>query len=473
MAISTQTDLAIIGAGSGGLGAAAGAAQMGANVVLFERDKMGGDCLNYGCVPSKSLLAAARAAHAIRTGSRFGVNSHEPEVDFARVNGHVHEVVGTIAPHDSVERFEGLGVRVVQACARFVSPREVEAAGERFRARRFVIATGSSPAAPSIRGLASVPFLTNETIFSLSERPEHLLIIGGGPIGTEMAQAHRRLGSAVTVFDSGEILPRDDRDAVAVVRRRLIAEGVDLREHVRVSEVAPRGNGAVVRLADENGETTDVEGTHVLIATGRRANVRGLGLEEAGVEYSNQGIKIDARLRTSNKRVFAIGDAAGGYQFTHVAGYHAGVVIRNALFRLPTKADHRAVPWVTYSDPEPAHVGVRASDAHPWDRVLQWSFAENDRAQAERETEGFIKVVADRRGRVRGVTLVGPHAGELLLPWVLAVQQRMKIGAMASVIAPYPTLGEISKRAAGSYYTDTLFGQRTRRVVRFLQRLGG
>ncbi len=471
-----KVDIAVIGAGSGGLSVAAGAAQMGAKVALIEKHKMGGDCLNTGCVPSKALLAAAHAAEVVRSSAPYGVNGHEPNIDFARVHGHVHGVIDSIAPHDSVERFEKLGVRVIKGAAQFASRRDLHAAGYRIKAKRFVIASGSSAALPPIPGLDQVPFLTNESIFDLEERPHHLIIIGGGPIGVEMAQAHRRLGSEVTLLELSNILTKDDPEAVDVVRRRLIDEGVDVREGVKIEHTESRGNGIAVILQGENGNEIAVEGTHLMVAAGRSPNVAGMNLDSAGVAYSPKGIQVDARLRTTNKRIFAIGDVIGGYQFTHVAGYHAGVVIRNALFRIPAKAKHDAVPWVTYSDPELAHVGLREEEARNRDgdavRVLHWSFEDNDRARAERATDGFIKVVVGRKGRVLGATIVGRHAGELILPWVLAVDRGLKIGAMASIIAPYPTLGEASKRVAGSYYTDALFGPKTRRIVRFLQRLG-
>lgn len=473
MNTTIKADLAVIGAGSGGLSITAGAAQMGADVVLVEKGEMGGDCLNYGCVPSKSLLAASHAAQTIRSSDRFGVNGHEPEIRFHEVHGHVHDVIASIAPHDSVERFESLGVRVIRAAARFTSPREIKAGGFRVQAKRFVIATGSRAAVPPIPGLADVAIMTNESIFDLDERPEHLVIVGGGPIGIEMAQAHRRLGSKVTVLEGLEILSKDDRDAVAVIRKRIIEEGVDLRERVTIRNVERAGNAiaTVIGAADE--DPVRIVGTHLLVATGRQPNVADLDLEAAGVRHSRRGIDVDARLRTSNKRIFAIGDVLGEYQFTHVAGYHAGVVIRNALFKLPAKVKYHAVPWVTYSDPELAHVGLGENDARERDgdavRVLQWSFEDNDRARAERATEGFIKVNVGRRGRILGATIVGRNAGELILPWVLAIDRGLKIGAMANIIAPYPTMGEVSKRVAGSYYTDALFGPRTRRVVRFLQ----
>ena len=466
-------DIAIIGAGSGGLSVAAGAAQMGAKTVLFEKGKMGGDCLNYGCVPSKALIAAGEAAQTIRDSGQFGVNGHDPAVDFAKVNAHVHGVIGAIAPHDSVERFEGLGVQVIQDAARFTGPNEVVAGDIRVKAKRFVIATGSSAMVPPIPGLDAVPHYTNETIFDLTEVPQHLIVVGGGPIGIEMAQAHRRLGSQVTVVEAFGIMGKDDPDAVAVVRERVEREGVILRENTKVESVVGERNGISV-LVSAGGQSERIEGSHLLIAVGRRANVDGLGLDEAGVEHSPRGITVDARLRTTNKRIFAIGDVAGGYQFTHMAGYHAGIVIRNALFRLPSKVDYRAVPWVTYTEPELAHVGLLEAAAKEKDgkaTATTFPFAENDRAQAERATEGFAKAVIDGRGRIVGATIVGKHAGELILPWVLAVQKGLKVADMASIIAPYPTLSEVSKRAAGAYYTPKLFSERTRKLVRFLQRL--
>jgi pyruvate/2-oxoglutarate dehydrogenase complex dihydrolipoamide dehydrogenase (E3) component len=462
-----ETDLCVIGAGSAGLAVAAGAAQMGADVVLIEKGRMGGDCLNYGCVPSKSLIAAARAAHAIRHAGRFGVDGDEPRVDFLRVHDHVKGVIAAIAPHDSQERFEGLGVRVIRAPARFVGPREIEADGTRVRARRIVVATGSSPAIPPIAGLAEVPF-------DLTARPEHLIVIGGGPIGCELAQAFRRLGAAVTVLEMLSILPKDDPAAAAVVRAQLRADGIDLRERVAVEAVARDGNGVAVTI-EQAGAEQRVGGSHVLVAAGRRASVDGLDLEAAGIAYDPKGIKVDRRLRTSNRRAYAIGDVVGGLQFTHVAAHHASVVIKNVLFKLPAKVDDRAVPWVTYTDPELAQVGLSEDLARERGIAVQavrWSFRDNDRAQTERETAGFAKALVDRRGRIHGATIVGARAGDLIQPWVLAIANGIKIGAIAQLIAPYPTYGEISKRAAASYYAPKLFSERTRKLVRFLMRFG-
>ncbi len=467
-------DLCIIGAGSGGLSLAAGASQMGAETVLIERGKMGGDCLNTGCVPSKALLAAAHAAETVRNAERFGIKA-TPQIDFAAVQRHVQSIITAIAPNDSVERFEGLGVQVIQAEARFEGPREILAGGQRIRARRFVVATGSRAAVPPIPGLADVPYFTNETIFENAELPEHLLVIGGGPIGIEMAQAHRLLGARVTVLEIAGILPRDDPELVELLRTRLQKDGLRLREGIAIDRIKKNGGKICVVLREKDGGEEKIEGSHLLVAAGRKANVDCLGLEEAGIAYSPKGISVNAQLRTTNRRVYAIGDIAGGPQFTHVASYHAGIAIRNLLFRLPAKAETANVPWVTYTAPELAHVGMSEAEAKAAKgtvRVLRWPFAENDRAQAERLTEGLVKVTTDKKGRILGADILGPRAGELIQPWVLAIANGLKIGAVASAIAPYPTLGEASKRAAGSYYVPALFGERTRKIVRFLARFG-
>jgi pyruvate/2-oxoglutarate dehydrogenase complex dihydrolipoamide dehydrogenase (E3) component len=472
MSDDIKTDICVIGAGSGGLSVAAAASMMGAKTVLIECHKMGGDCLNYGCVPSKALIAASKAAHGMRHVSRFGIKNHEPEVDFAAVRDHVRDVISAIEPNDSTERFEGLGVEVILEEARFSGPREVIAGDRRIRARRFVIATGSSPIVPPIPGLADAPYLTNESIFDLDHRPEHLIVIGGGPIGVELAQAHRRLGADVTIVEMVKILGRNDPEAVEFVRRQLIEDGITIHEDTAVKGVERDGEHIGV-IAESDGKPLRIDGSHILIAAGRSANLDGLNLDAAGVRYSSRGIEVDARLRTTNKKIFAVGDVASAYQFTHMAGYHAGIVIRNALFKLPAKVNYDAVSWVTFTDPEFAQVGMTEAQSRERFgndlRVLRWPFAENDRAQAERNVAGMIKVVTSRRGRVRGVSIVGSHAGELILPWVLAISSHEKIGKMASLIAPYPTLSEVGKRAAGTYFTPTLFGERTKRLVRFLQ----
>jgi pyruvate/2-oxoglutarate dehydrogenase complex dihydrolipoamide dehydrogenase (E3) component len=477
MATNLDTDICVIGAGSGGLSVAAGASQMGAKVVLVEKGKMGGDCLNYGCVPSKAMLAAGHAAEAVRRAGRFGVAATEPTIDSKGVFGHIHGVIAAIEPNDSVERFEGLGVKVIKAEGRFTGRLELEAGDSRITARRFVVATGSSAFVPPIPGLDGVDYHTNETIFYADALPEHLIIIGGGPIGIEMAQAHRHLGCRVTVLEMFTVMPKDDPELVAVVRCRLDGDGIEIREgaFIKGVEKMPAGVTVLLEAGDGGGKESRVEGSHLLVATGRRANVHGLGLEAAGIRYSDKGIEVDARLRTSNKRVFAIGDVAGGLQFTHVAGYHAGVVLKNALFRLPAKADHRAIPWVTYTAPELAQVGLTEAEAkksHGDIRILRWPYHENDRAQAEGGTEGMVKAVVTSRGRILGCGIVGANAGDLIHTWVLAMTRKIKICAIAEMVAPYPTLGEVSKRAAGSFYTASLFSERTRKIVRFLRLFG-
>ena len=487
---TVRADICVIGAGSAGLSIAAGASQMGARTVLIEKGAMGGDCLNTGCVPSKALLVAAKAAAVHRRTGALGVHYDAPRVDFRAVHDHVHGVIAAIAPMDSVERFEGLGVTVIRGAARFVGPRELEVertegpegpestGGTRVRARRFVLATGSRPLVPPIPGLEAVDYLTNETVFGLSERPEHLIVIGGGPIGCELGQAFRLLGARVSLVEMAGLLPKDDPELVAVLRKRLRADGIALHEGAKVVGVArsgPEKTAGVTLEIEREGARESLEGSTLLLAAGRAPALEGLGLEAAGIEYDRRGLKVDGRLRTSNPRVYAAGDAAGSLQFTHVAGYHAGIVIKNALFRLPAKAEVSAVPWVTYTAPELAHVGLSeeaARQAHGRVNILRWPFAENDRAQAERACDGMVKAVTKPNGKILGASIVGSQAGELIQPWVLAISQGLKIGAMAQAIAPYPTLGEASKRAAGSYFVPKLFGPRTKWLVRQLARLG-
>ncbi len=474
MANQLKVDICVIGGGAGGLAVAAGAAQMGASVALIEKGKMGGDCLNYGCVPSKALLAAGHAAESVRQAARFGIAGGQPAIDAKAVFAHVQDCIAALAPHDSQERFEDLGVKVIRAPAHFTGRRQVEAGGVGITARRLVVATGSSPFAPPIPGLEGAPFLTNENIFELGQIPSHLLIVGGGPIGMEMAQAFRHLGAQVTVLEMFTIMPKDDPELVEVVRARLIADGVDIREGVNIAGVEKAGEGIRMTLKTD-GLETKVEGSHLLIAAGRRANIGGLDLEKAGIAYSPKGIEVDARLRTSNKKVFAIGDVAGGFQFTHVAEHQAGIVIRNALFRIPAKAKTGAVPWVTYTDPELAQVGLTEAQAKERQgeiRVLYWPFADITRARTERQTDGLVKAIASQKGRILGAGIVGPGAGELIQTWVLAMSNKIKIGALAGMIAPYPTFGEASKRAAGSFFTPLLFGERARKIVRFLGLFG-
>jgi pyruvate/2-oxoglutarate dehydrogenase complex dihydrolipoamide dehydrogenase (E3) component len=476
MTESLTPDICVIGAGSGGLSVAAGAAALGVPVVLVEKGRMGGDCLNTGCVPSKALLAAAKRAHAIAHAQPCGLDARPAEIDFAQVHRHVHEVIAAIAPNDSVARFTGLGVRVIAGRARFRDPDTVTV-GDAFeiKARRFVIATGSSPAVPPIPGLESTPYLTNESIFELTARPEHLIIIGAGPIGLELAQAFCRLGTRVTVLEAAQPLTREDPECAAILIEVLKAEGIDIRTGASVARVEKASPGIRVVVRASNNTQEAIDGSHLLVATGRRVDVGDLGLDRAGIAHERKGIRVDRRLRTTNRRVYAVGDAAGGLQFTHVANYHAGIVLRNVLFRLPATVSEAAVPRVTYTDPELAQVGLTEDEAKQRGeriQVLRWPYHENDRAQAERETTGHIKIVTTDRGRILGATIVGPAAGETITTWTLAIGQKLNIRALAGIIIPYPTLSEVGKRAVITYFMPRLRSTWLRRIVVWLRRFG-
>ena len=475
MAELLTPDICVIGAGSGGLSVAAAAAAFGVPVVLVEKGKMGGDCLNTGCVPSKSLLAAAKRARAMAQARCFGLTAPPVEIDFAKVHRHVHDVIAAIAPNDSKDRFTGLGVRVIEGTARFRDADTVVVdGGIEIKARRFVIATGSSPTLPPIPGLKDTPHLTNETVFDLAARPDHLVVIGAGPIGLELAQAFRRLGAKVTVLEAAQPLAREDPECAAILLDELAREDIAIRSGMAVLRVEAAGQGVRVVVRGAAGEDA-IEGSHLLVATGRRANVDDLGLDRAGIGYDGKGVRVDRRLRTANRRVYAIGDAAGGPQFTHVANYHAGLVIRNALFRLRPKVNEDAIPRVTFTDPELAHVGLTEAEARRRGygiQVLRWPYEENDRAQAERETAGHIKVVTTRRGRILGATIVGAAAGELITTWTLAVSRNLNVRAVTGIIMPYPTLSEIGKRAAITYFMPSLRSILLRRVIVWLRRFG-
>jgi len=473
LAESLKPDICVIGAGSGGLSVAAAAAAFGVSVVLIEKGRMGGDCLNYGCVPSKALIAAAKRANAGTTSGMFGIDA-QPKVEFARTCRHVRKVIAAVAPNDSVQRFAGLGVRVIAGAARFMDPTTVMVDGSAVvQARRFVIATGSSPAIPPIPGLAQTPHLTNETIFDLCELPSHLVVIGGGAIGLELGQAFHRLGAQVTVIEAARPLASDDAECAEIVIEALVREGVEIRASASVQSA--RQTQYDIELIVRRGDAEErVTGSHLLVAAGRRPNVDGLGLEEAGIEFTRAGIVVDRSLQTTNRRVYAIGDAAaGGLMFTHVANHQAGLVIRHALFRLPVKVRYNAVPWVTFTDPELAHVGLTDELARNQGhriRVMRWPYCENDRAQAERMTDGHAKIVTNARGRILGATIVGAHAGELIAPWALAIGQGLNIRAVAEMVVPYPTFGEINKRAAMMFFASAAANPTVRRIIRWLRR---
>ena len=467
-----RADFAVICAGSGGLSVASGAAQLGQSVVLFEKGEMGADCLNVGCVPSKALIAAAHAAHAARADGRAGVRAGEPEVDFAAVMAHVRRAIAAIEPHDSQTRFEGLGVTVVREHAAFSGARTVESDSVRVTAERIVIATGSRPKPPPVPGVEDVPYLDNETVWGLRELPRRLLVLGGGPIGVELAQAFARLGSEVVIVDASEVLGKEDRDLAQPVLDALAADGVRLLGGARVQRVEPAGSGVALVLEDER-----LEGTHLLVASGRAVNIEGLNLEAAGVEYDDKGVRTDARLRTSNRRVYAIGDVTGREAFTHAAGAHASLIIRKTLFAQRIDADALVIPRVTYTDPPLAAVGLteaQAREQHGDDvRVITTPFERIDRAQSEGDTRGFAKLIATAKGRILGVGVVGAGADELIQPWILALSHGLKLRQMASGwIPPYPTRGDINRQLASQWYQPVLFSDRTRRLVSLLKRFG-
>ena len=482
-----RADVCVIGAGSGGLNVASGAAQLGAKTVLIERGAMGGDCLNVGCVPSKALLHVAHTASLIRRAGPLGISVSEPEVDYAGAMAHVRRAIERIEPHDSQERFEGLGVRVIRDTGRFIDARTVQAGDSRIRAKYFVIATGSAPAIPAIPGLDSVPFLTNETLFSRTEAPRHLAIIGAGPIGVEMAQAHQRLGCQVTLIEAqSSILPRDDAELSALLAQQLQGDGVDLRLGATVAAVSGKAGDIRVELQAGDGSAKgaiqdSIQASHLLIATGRRPVTDGLGLDAAGITHSAAGIAVGPNLRTNRRHVFAMGDVIGGEGFTHLAAHHASVIVREMLFRLPSRVATSAIPRVTYTAPELAQIGLTEAEATaaglaPRTETLRVDG--NDRFVAENIASGpeagLAKLVFDgRRGKLVGAAILAPGAGDLIGPLGHVIEGRLKLSAVASQMLPYPTHAEIPKRAAGMHLAEVLFAPRTRRLISWLLKLPG
>jgi pyruvate/2-oxoglutarate dehydrogenase complex dihydrolipoamide dehydrogenase (E3) component len=455
-----EFDIVVIGGGSGGLVVAAGGAQLGAKVALVERNKLGGDCLWYGCIPSKTLIKAARIAHQMRHADRWALPPHDPRPDLARVMEHVAAVIKSIEPDDSPERFRGLGVDVIFGNGQFTSADAFEVDGRKLTATHFVIATGSRPAVPPIPGLASVRYLTNESIFDLREPVPHLLVVGTGPIGSEMAQAFRRLGSEVTAVDiAPSILAREDPDLAAVVFRQMQSEGVRYHLGASIAKLERTPLGVRMLLRQPDGAPRAIDASHFLLAAGRQNNIDGLGLDKAGVEVAQGRIVLEDSLVTTNPRVYVIGDAAGGHPFTHVAEHHAGVVLRHVIFKLKWSKASRVVPWCTYTDPELARVGLSETEARNTGvahRVYTYPFAHVDRARTERETEGLAKLIADPRGKLLGAGIVGPHAGELIAECVLAIANGLKVEALSDAIHAYPTLAQINRRAADQRRKESL-----------------
>jgi len=467
----TKRDLVIIGGGAGGLVVASVAAQLGLNVTLIEKEeKLGGDCLHYGCVPSKTLIQAAKVASLMRRGEEFGLPAIKPEVDLAKVNAHVKSVIEHIQQHDDPNRFRDYGCDVLFGQAEFIDAHSIKINGQIIHSKRFVIATGSRAFVPPIDGLEAVGYLTNTDIFSLQSLPQHLLVLGGGPIGLEMAQAFQRLGSQVSVVERlPHILPQEDPEVADALQQKLAAEGVRFYMGISAEQVAEEDGRKKVYCS--NNLTLECE--QILVAVGRRPNTENLGLDKAGVKVTAKGIVIDRRMRTSQKHIYALGDVCGPFPFTHMAEYQAGIVISNAIFRFPKKTDYRVVPWVTYTDPELARVGLTEQQAKQQGiepTVLRFDFNDIDRALAEVETTGFSKLIT-YKGKILGASILGPHAGELIHEIVLAMQTGIKLSEISATIHAYPTLAQIHRRTVNSLYAPKLFSQRTRKVVKWINRL--
>ena len=447
-----EFDIVVIGGGAGGLVVAAGGAALGAKIALVEKHKMGGDCLNYGCVPSKTLLKSAKIAHHMRAAAHWHIPPHAPAPDIAHVMERVKGVIAGIAPNDSVERFQSLGCDVILGDGKFTAPDVFEVSGRKLTGRTFVIATGSRPGVPPIPGLEQVPYLTNETVFDLREQVPSLIVIGGGPIGCEMAQAFSRLGTKVSVVDMGaQILPREDADLVRVVREQMEKEGVGFHMNMSIGKVEGGAHDIRMFIHGKDGKDNLLQATHLLVAAGRRVNVEGLGLEAAGVEVVKSRITCDETLRTTNPHIYVCGDVAGGAQFTHVAGHHAGILLRQSIFRMRWVKPSVHIPWCTYTDPELARIGLSEEEAKKSGvafKVYRFGFDEIDRARAEGETEGFAKVITDHKGKILGAAIVGPHAGDVIHEYVLAVNKGMNLKELAGIIHIYPTFAEINKRVA-------------------------
>ena len=466
-------DIGIIGGGAAGLTVASGAAQLGAKTLLIEKEKaLGGDCLHYGCVPSKTLIKTAHVYHLMKNGPKFGLPAVElPPVDFREVSNRIKSVVDVIQKHDSVERFCKLGTKVEFGDPFFTDEHSISLGGKKISARTWVIATGSSSAVPPIQGFDSTRYLTNRDIFYLDKLPGSLIVLGAGPIATEMAQAFCRLGSRVTVIQRSEqILSKEDKDMADVVKQVLEEEGITFHMNTSVVRVHDLGHEKEVVIKNSTGETTGLRAEAILVAMGRSPNVNGLGLKNIGIDFDHKGIKVNNYLKTNHKHIYAAGDVIGGYQFTHVAGYEGGVVLSNAIFHLPRKTNYSSVPWCTYAHPELASIGMnekRAKEAGIEYSAWIEEFRDNDRALAEGESEGRIKLLLDKKEHPIGIQILGLHAGDLLSEWVAVLNGKVGLSKLAAAIHPYPTLGEINKKVAGSFLSKKIFSDRIRKGLKF------
>lgn len=474
-----EFDMGVIGGGAAGLTVTSAAAQLGAKTLLIEKEKkLGGDCLHFGCVPSKTLIKTAYVYHLMKHPGKFGLPGIDvPPVDFREVSKRIQSVISVIQQHDSEERFCRLGAQVEFGDAKFADPHTIQLNGKRYTAKNWVIATGSSPVAPPIKGLDNTPFITNKEIFYLDHLPKSMIILGGGPIGTEMGQAFCRLGTDVNVVDrADQILGKEDKDMADGVMNVMRSEGVVFHLNISIESVEDLGAEKKVVIKAGNGNTTDLRAETILVAMGRKANTEGLGLEDIGIELYRSGVKVDHRLRTSQKHIYAAGDANGGFQFTHAAGYEGGIVISNAIFHLPRKTDYTFLPWCTYSDPALGSIGMNEKMAKAADinySVWTEAFKDNDRSLADGEKIGTIKMILNEKEKPLGVQILGPHAGDLISEWVALFNGKVKLSTLAAAVHPYPTLGEINKKVAGTFFSPKIFSDKVKKGLKFFFNLKG
>jgi pyruvate/2-oxoglutarate dehydrogenase complex dihydrolipoamide dehydrogenase (E3) component len=472
-------DIGVIGGGAAGLTVTSGAAQLGAKTLLVEKETaLGGDCLHFGCVPSKTLIKTAHVYHQMKNANAFGLPQVEvPPVDFEQVSKRIKSVISIIQQHDSEERFCNLGAKVEFGEPIFIDEHAVRLNGKTFSAKNWVIATGSSPVVPPIEGLRNTPHITNKEIFYLDHLPESMIILGGGPIGTEMGQAFNRLGTKVYIVDlADQILGKEDKDMADGVMNVMRSEGVVIHLNSSIQAVKDLGSHKQVVIKNAEGQTIRLNAETILVAMGRSPNVKGLGLEAIGIQFDKRGITVDKRLRTNHKHIYAAGDVNGGFQFTHAAGYEGGIVISNAIFHLPRKTDYTFLPWCTYSDPELASIGMNEKTAQAAEinySVWTEEFKDNDRSLAEGENVGKIKMILDQKEKPVGVQILGPRAGDLISEWVATLNGKVKLSTLASAVHPYPTIGEINKKVAGTYFSPKIFSDTVKKSLKFFFHLKG
>jgi pyruvate/2-oxoglutarate dehydrogenase complex dihydrolipoamide dehydrogenase (E3) component len=472
-------DLGVIGGGAAGLTITAGAAQLGAKTLLIEKEnELGGDCLHYGCVPSKTLIKTAKVYHEIKHAVKFGLPQVDIKpVDFQQVSNRIRSVIDVIQKHDSVERFCSLGAKVEFGQAEFIDEHSIRLHGKTYSAKTWAIATGSSPANPPFAGLDTVSYLTNKDIFYLDKLPGSMIILGGGPIAIEMAQAFNRLGTRVNVIQrSNQILSKEDKDMADIVMAQLSGEGVYFALDSSIVKIMEENGSKQVTIKNKEGKVETISAETLLVAMGRGPNINGLGLDNIGLTFTNKGIEVDSRLRTNHKHIYAAGDITGKYQFTHAAGYEGGIVISNAIFHLPRKTDYTFLPWCTYTSPELASIGLNEKGATAAGiKYSVWTeeFKNNDRSLAEGEETGKIKMLLDEKEKTIGVQILGPHGGDLLGEWVAVLNGKVKLSTLAGAVHPYPTLGEINKRVAGSFLSGKIFSPTVKKGLKLFFNLKG